>query len=150
MTPLKTFGEVIREARKSRNLGIKQLVSMLPGKELSVTYISMLENDKTRPSLSLVYKFAHVFEINTRALFETTEALYIDKICSDYKALRTFRLGLYYYDGVEVMTKEVLKEYEKYKIKRADVLLKSYRTKYGNLCDSYGEPIYKRLVCSKS
>ena len=59
------FGEILRELRTRRGLGIK---SLAPEVGVTYSYLSKLENGDVRPSEKLVERLAHYFRYDTNAL----------------------------------------------------------------------------------
>lgn len=61
-----TFGKLLRQLRKQRELGIKQLA---PNLRVNYTYLSKLENDKARPSEELIERIAEYFGCDSDMLY---------------------------------------------------------------------------------
>jgi len=67
---LGSIGENIRKYRRKRNLTQKQLGELL---ELSNTYLSDIENNRTNPSIKTLKKVAKALEVSYIELLEDTE-----------------------------------------------------------------------------
>ncbi|HCW72461.1 MAG TPA: XRE family transcriptional regulator [Clostridiaceae bacterium] len=65
-----SIGENIRKYRRKRNLTQKQLGELL---ELSNTYLSDIENNRTNPSIKTLKKVAKALEVSYIELLEDTE-----------------------------------------------------------------------------
>ena len=61
----KNFGNIVRELREKKGLGIKRLG---PDIGVSYTYLSKIENDKTKPSEEFIEKIADYFEYEKEEL----------------------------------------------------------------------------------
>ena len=61
----KNFGNIVRELREKKGLGIKRLA---PDIGVSYTYLSKIENDKTKPSEEFIEKIADYFEYEKEEL----------------------------------------------------------------------------------
>lgn len=59
------FGEILRQLRSERSIGIKRLA---PELGISYTYLSKLENNEIRPSEELVGRIAAYFGYNEDSL----------------------------------------------------------------------------------
>lgn len=59
------FGQLLRQLRKERQLGIKKLA---PDLDVNYTYLSKLENDKAIPSEELVRRIARYFDYDADKL----------------------------------------------------------------------------------
>jgi len=71
------FGQLLRELRSERQMGIKQL-----GPELGVTYtyISKLENERAKPSEELIQRIATFFNCNPDMLYIAADKVPADAI----------------------------------------------------------------------
>ncbi len=65
-----SIGDNIRKYRRKKNLTQKQLGELL---ELSNTYLSDIENNRTNPSIKTLKKLAKAMEISYILLLEDTE-----------------------------------------------------------------------------
>lgn len=65
-----SIGDNIRKYRRKKNLTQKQLGELL---ELSNTYLSDIENNRTNPSIKTLKKVAKALEISYIELLEDTE-----------------------------------------------------------------------------
>lgn len=65
-----SIGDNIRKYRRKKNLTQKQLGELL---ELSNTYLSDIENNRTNPSIKTLKKLAKALEISYILLLEDTE-----------------------------------------------------------------------------
>jgi len=67
---LGSIGENIRKYRRKRNLTQKQLGELF---ELSNTYLSDIENNRTNPSIKTLKKVAKALEVSYIELLDDTE-----------------------------------------------------------------------------
>jgi transcriptional regulator with XRE-family HTH domain len=70
--PLQTLGQVLREARQTQGLSLRQTAVQVhhrAGQSLSPQYLSNLEQDRRSPSLPLLSALADVLEIPSSLLF---------------------------------------------------------------------------------
>ncbi len=64
-TDKETFGTILKKIRKSKGIGIKKLSSHL---NISHSYISKLENNKSLPSEEFIRKISEIFEYDKEEL----------------------------------------------------------------------------------
>jgi HTH-type transcriptional regulator, competence development regulator len=74
-----TFGELIREMRYSKGVGIKKLAEEL---DVNYTYLSKIENDKAVPSEKVIERVSKYFNYNKDELM-----LSADRIPDDIKKI---------------------------------------------------------------
>lgn len=67
-----TVGQRVREKRSERKLTLKQMAEKTG---LSLTYLSDVERDRTRPSVKTLMRIAEAFGITTTDLLHGVEAL---------------------------------------------------------------------------
>jgi transcriptional regulator with XRE-family HTH domain len=70
-----TFGQVLRQLRQERDLGIKRIA---PALNVNYTYLSKIENDKATPSDELIERIAGYFGCDRDTLY-----LAADKVPQD-------------------------------------------------------------------
>lgn len=63
---LKTFGQNLRNIRKSKKLSTEKLANMA---ELEMVQISRIELGKTNPKLSTIYALAKALEVSPKDFF---------------------------------------------------------------------------------
>ena len=67
-----TFGSVVAEARKSKNLSLKELAALIlkdDGTPISPQYLNDIEHDRRHPPSDLIMYFAEALDIPIATLF---------------------------------------------------------------------------------
>ncbi len=73
------LGELLRQIRRTRNVGIKKLAEDI---DVDYTYLSKIENDRVVPSEKVIEKISRYFDYNKDELM-----LSADKIPDDIKKI---------------------------------------------------------------
>ena len=72
MTPVKAFGQVLRETRNDRGIS-QETLALICG--LDRTFISLLERGQRQPTLSSIFAIADALEMAPSMMLERVEEL---------------------------------------------------------------------------
>lgn len=78
------INNILKLLRKYRNMTLDELSLSLG---LSVSHLSLIENDKRSVSLGILYKYARYFGVDVSAMFYILEHVYNSKVFEDMEAL---------------------------------------------------------------
>jgi HTH-type transcriptional regulator, competence development regulator len=91
MTPSKTIGRELKDARERHTYTLRQVEELT---EISNAYLSQLENDKIKkPSANVLYKLATLYKIDFDYLLAATGAIEYKPNAEGPKSLSGFALS---------------------------------------------------------
>jgi transcriptional regulator with XRE-family HTH domain len=68
---METFGNIIRDARTKKGLTCRELIKLIKDKKhgLSPSYLTMLEGDRSMPSMRLLVILSELLDLDSKMLF---------------------------------------------------------------------------------